>query len=379
MTDRKHLVETQPIGFPADLSMQSYVSFIRNISLPAMVFDERFTLLGINGSFQKVFQLTHADIQARSVQGFFGLATWDQLRLPVEETAQSNPAITSPSQLETEFERNGKFFKLTLTTIKNPQSKTVGFLLFFIDMTREKMLEQVRADFTSMIVHDLRSPLTAVMGNLELLSAEFGESSNPETLELFQDSLDQSQRLLNLINDLLDISKIESGKFDLNREWVTPHEVISYSVRSMEPLANRVNVTVELSLEPDLPPIYADKDKLIQVLINLLSNAIKFTPANGLVQIHCRKIVDPATTTTRLLISVSDTGEGIKPDHLDKLFEKYQQVGKKKTRLVKGTGLGLFIVRELVEAHHGNVAVVSHYGHGSCFSLLFPITESSTA
>ncbi|MBN2383762.1 PAS domain-containing protein [bacterium] len=357
-----------------EMSIRSYIGMLHNLRLPAMIFDKQMKLVGTNMAFQALFQVRETDLIAGGAEDFFKHDLWDKLQcLPDEGEDQSS---TAGQLVEVEMEREGKFYKLTLAPIKDKDAFVIGYLLFFIDMTREKMLEQVRADFTSMIVHDLRSPLTAVMGNLELLFIEFEENCDPDTRELFQDSIDQSQRLLNMINDLLDISKIESGKFTLVKEQVDPLEIIKYSVRSMEPLADRENIALELTLDQDLSHIHADKDKLIQVLINLISNAIKFSGPGDLVQIHAREIHNGNGPS--LLISISDTGEGIKAENLLKLFEKYQQVGKKKQRLIKGTGLGLFIVKELIEAHDGQVQVVSHFGNGSCFSLLLPIIAPPT-
>lgn len=365
------LDETQPISFIADLSIKTYINFIENIRLPAMVFNNKFELLGVNLNFSKSLKMSFDEVREQGIKNFFSSETWLQLQSPNDEALKS--AYKTSSLVETEFEQNGRFFKLTLTPIKNTQSLVIGYLLFFIDMTREKMLEQSRADFTSMIVHDLRSPLTAIMGNMELLFMEFEETCDKDTRELFEDSLEQSQRLLNLINDLLDVSKIESGKFTLNFNLLNPNEVIKYSIRSMGPLAVRENITLDYSLESTGRHISADKDKLVQVLINLISNAIKFTPPAGLVYVSSKLVQDEKSKKEALLISVSDTGEGIKEKNLSKLFEKYKQVGKKKQRLIKGTGLGLFIVKELVEAHNGSIDVVSEFSKGSCFSLLFPL------
>lgn len=372
MTDShdKSLYDTQPINTIPDLSIQDYITLIQYLNLPAMVFDSAHKLLGVNFTFRKIIQLSYEDIQETGLQVFFGDDTWDRLSGQREEDGLTTPGAALV--LETEFDHQGKFYKLTLTPIRNIRSTIIGYLLFFIDMTREKMLEQVRADFTSMIVHDLRSPLTAIMGNLELLFMEFERVCEDDTRELFQDSLEQSQRLLNLINDLLDVSKIESGKFNLTKELVDPTELIKYAIRSMDPLAKRESIDLQFNIEQNLPHIHVDKDKIIQVLINVLSNAIKFTPENGLVNIQAR-LVKTHDNNEAVHISIADTGEGIKDENVSKLFSKYQQVGNKKQKKIKGTGLGLFIVKELMDAHNGQVNVVSQYSQGSCFSLLFPI------
>jgi signal transduction histidine kinase/streptogramin lyase len=242
-----------------------------------------------------------------------------------------------------------------------------------------------KSNFLSTVSHELRTPLTSIIGFTKLNKKSLGERVFPAIKEeelraqkaakKIIGNLDvvesEGHRLTNLINELLDLAKIESGKVDWNMQQVDPAEIIDQASKSTFALfEQKPNLELIKNLPKDLPKIFADKDRLIQVVINLLSNGYKFTD-EGSVTISTDLTYDPSY----LAISVTDTGSGISSDNLEKVFEKFKQVEGDQAGKPKGTGLGLPICKEIVEHHGGKIWVESVIGKGSKFSFSVPILK----
>jgi signal transduction histidine kinase len=178
-----------------------------------------------------------------------------------------------------------------------------------------------------------------------------------------------TQNLIELVNDLLDASKLESGTMRLDLASIELAGLVAELREQMLPMAREKEITLGESLADGLPPLRADRAKLRRVLVNLLSNALKFTPRGGRVE------VSAAREGALVRVSVSDTGVGIPPEDLARLFDKYEQARSRATRSEKGTGLGLYITRQLVELHGGGISVTSEVGQGSTFSFTVPVAE----
>lgn len=244
--------------------------------------------------------------------------------------------------------------------------------LSFHDVTKEKEIEQARSDFTSMIVHDLRGPLSGIQGTLEFIL------DNPDThlealhSELLEESMRESKRMMNLIDEILDFSKIQSGNFEFLKDTVHIGSVLQHSVKSLAQASQRDGVHLMAAHGHDLPPIEGSSEKLTQVLINLLSNSLKFTPKGGIVTVAAKPL-RAEDGSQNIVITVTDTGIGIKPEEQTKLFQKYQQASGKSFRGGGGTGLGLFIVKEVTEAHGGTVSLASVEGVGTSMVITIPV------
>jgi signal transduction histidine kinase len=232
--------------------------------------------------------------------------------------------------------------------------------------TKLRELSELKEEFLALTTHDLRSPLTVISGVISFFtSGRLGELS-PEQKNMVAMMERNAQSLIELVNDLLDASKIESGTMRLDITSINLRGLIDELRETMEPLAREKEIRLDDKLPPDLPLVEADRTKLRRILVNLLSNALKFTPKGGLVQIRAEGL------DGRVRLSVADTGVGIAPEDVARLFDKYEQARSRATRGEKGTGLGLYITKQLVELHGGEINVDSTPGHGSTFSFTLP-------
>ncbi len=260
------------------------------------------------------------------------------------------------------------------------------------DITSQKMAEiklrkmnqeltratRLKDEFLANMSHELRTPLNAILGMTEGLKDQVFGALNERQLDALEIVSRSGSHLLELINDVLDLAKIEAGQVTLNRCCVSISGLAQSSITFVKQQATKKRIQLEVQVPDSLPLLYLDGRRMRQVLVNLLANAVKFTPERGhisLVVSHTSKPLgeEPETQCTDILtIEVSDTGIGISPDNLVQLFEPFIQIDSALNRQYEGTGLGLALVKSIVELHGGQVTVNSELGVGSCFTLELP-------
>ena len=227
---------------------------------------------------------------------------------------------------------------------------------------------RIKSEFLANTSHELRTPLNAIIGFTEIMALErFGPLANARYKGYAQDVLDSAQHLLTVINDILDVAKIEAGKLDLIESEVDPGEIARQTLRLVEARAAREGVTLAASVGPDLPRIKADKRKLKQILLNLLSNAVKFTPEGGRVDL-CAEVDDQSG----FRFAVRDNGIGIAPEDQDTAMAPFGQVDAQLSRRYDGTGLGLPLSSALAGLHGGYLTLDSAPGEGTTVTVFFP-------
>ncbi|MEK6264971.1 MAG: GAF domain-containing sensor histidine kinase, partial [Clostridium sp.] len=244
-----------------------------------------------------------------------------------------------------------------------------------------KDMDKIKTDFLSTVSHELRTPLNSIIGFAEMVKHKF-EGKVVEELDLTMEKnqssvikirrniniiLSEGERLSNLINDLLDISRMEAGKVSLNLREIDIEDIITQVIMSTNPIIRNKSLRVIQNTREPLPKIMADKDKLMQVIINLISNAIKFTE-EGCIICTARRVQE------NIIVSIIDTGVGIKEEDKKYVFEKFSQVGDKLTNKPSGTGLGLAICKHIIEEHGGEIWVESEMEKGTDFSFSIPIS-----
>ncbi|MDD5191036.1 MAG: response regulator, partial [Dehalococcoidales bacterium] len=240
---------------------------------------------------------------------------------------------------------------------------------------RLKELDKLKDGFLSTVSHELRTPLTSIKSFAEILLAyEEDRATQKEFLGIINE---ESGRLTRLINDFLDLSKIQAGRMQWTTAEISIPLVIDTAMNASQALINQTNLKMNLEIEPGLPNVWGDKDRMVQVMTNLLGNAIKFTTAGGNVRIQARLLkADSASSQSEsVVVSVADSGIGIAPEHHQTIFEKFSQVGDTLKDRPRGTGLGLPISKEIIEHYGGKIWVESALGKGSVFYFTLPVAN----
>ena len=256
---------------------------------------------------------------------------------------------------------------LSLSALRASSGDVSGFVAIAQDITERRAVDKMKNEFISVVSHELRTPLTSIRGSLGLLAAGMLGNVTDKAQRMLQIAISNTDRLVRLINDILDIERLESGKIALDRQAVDAEHLVQQAVETMRGMSDKNNVHVELL--PVSGQIFGDPDRILQTLTNLISNAIKFSPEGGSV------VVSATSDRTHMQFSVEDHGRGIPEDKIGAIFERFQQVDASDSREKGGTGLGLAICRTIVQQHGGRIWVRSHLGKGSTFSFTIPLTE----
>jgi len=251
-----------------------------------------------------------------------------------------------------------------------PDDGVVGTVTVLEDVTAFKRLDEMKSDFVNMVAHELRSPLVSIRQQNNVLLEGLAGPLQEKQREFLSRGSRKIDQLLELINDLLDIAKIEAGKHVQHRVPLDVESVVRENLALIQPRAREQNITLEFTCE-DLRPIQADPKGIGEVLNNLITNAINYSPNGGRVDVAVRCLGD------NMEIRISDTGIGIAPEELPKIFDKFYRVKHPETRQVMGTGLGLAITRGIVEAHQGTIEVESIPDQGTTFRILLPVMASN--
>ena len=257
---------------------------------------------------------------------------------------------------------------------------------------RLKELDRLKSNFLATVSHELRTPLTSIIGYSEMLSEGLVGDLSGEQREFVQTIREKGEQLLGLIKGLLDLSKFESGTMSLRKTHTDVAKVLREVVSTLQPTAMKKQVRLEVSVEPGLPTLWADPERLRQILLNLSENAVKFTPSGGVIRIGAKlSAMDPVpapdgggvvffgTKRSAIEFRVADTGIGIPEHERTRVFDAFYQIDSSSTREHGGTGLGLSIVRRLVEGHDGTVHIESNEPHGTVCVVTIPIKRATIA
>jgi signal transduction histidine kinase len=335
--------------------------------------DERVRIL--NRRFTEFFGLTSEQLQHSSI---------DQIResiLPFFAPETTPPDLfqrdlTNPGTAElftqavVQIAPVHRELNLQTYPVYLPSREYLGRLYIYVDITKEREAEQFKNEFVSLVSHELRTPLTSIKGFVGLMMEEESGPLNEEQHEYLSIIRENSERLIALVNDLLDISRIESGKVELQRKPVNLEQLCRNLAKSFEPLFVAKKQQLTLQFAEHMHIVLADEHRLQQIINNLLSNASKYTLEGGLIQLWTQREED------MIRIGVEDTGVGMTAEEQGALFTKFYRVKNRLTENVSGTGLGLTITRSLIELHGGKIQVESTPGEGSTFSFTLPLVPA---
>ena len=271
---------------------------------------------------------------------------------------------------EMRLQMKGKQLVVKLSVLQEGGEDRAGVVMSFRDVTAEEDVDRMKTDFISMVSHELKTPLTSIKGALQFIMNK-GKWLTATERELISVCLRNTDRLVKLINDILDISKIEAGKVEFSYMPHSVNEIVICAIEEVKGVALGRGITVINCAPADLPMVYGDHDRLVQVLTNLLSNAVKFSPEHKVV------MVDAARMGNYVTISVADSGHSIEWSDRTKLFRKFQQLERDDMGSRGGTGLGLAICKEIVERHHGRIYYDTGKSGGNVFAFTVPVCEES--
>jgi len=355
-------------------------AIIKNLADGLLVTDRLGRITQWNPALVAMFGLEAIDLKGQNCSDIFG----SELAEVVGQTQQQPSGVVTA---EVELARH-RFGQAVATAIHKESANSAdeehqssGSVILIRDITAEKEVDQMKTDFLSTVSHELRTPLTSVLGFAKLIEKKLKDvvfpavnTEDKKTQRAVKQVggnigiiVSEGERLTALINDVLDIAKMEAGKIDWKMEPVRIEEIIERAIAATSALFEENSLALVKELEPELPEVRGDGDRLIQVVINLISNAVKFTE-DGSVTLKVTRISEEVIT------SVIDTGIGIAREDQPKVFDKFKQVGDTLTDKPKGTGLGLPICKQIIEHHGGQIGVKSELGQGSTFYFTLPIS-----
>lgn len=354
-------------------------AIVDNLADGLLVTDNQGKINRFNPSLLKMFNIK-GDLREKNIKSVFE----EELVELVEQTPD-NPKTIITANVQLENNRLGQ--ALATCILKDAEwgeiEQCVGAVILIRDVTVEREVDRMKTDFLATVSHELRTPLTSVLGFASIIEEKLQELIFPAVP---QDNLkaqnaigkiaknidiivSEAERLTSLINDVLDIAKMEAGRVEWHLDSVQPLQILDRALSATYSLLEQKNLTLIQEIPEELPWVYVDSDRIIQVIINLISNAVKFTDEGYVI---CRaQVLDD-----NLVVSIIDTGSGIASEHHQKIFERFKQVGDVLTDKPKGTGLGLPICKQIVEYHGGKIWVESSLGEGSNFSFTIPLSQT---
>ena len=351
---------------------------LETVPAALMIFDVDGSVRLRNRAATEVFGIEPQNPELRrNYQSRFKRFAKDGTLIPQEQWVSSRALrgeIIANQELEIHHP-DGRVFPIFASgaPLRDEHGRVSGAIVAFQDIGRLREVDRMKDEFVSIVSHELRTPLTSIRGSIQLVVGDPGSVPDAEHRSLLQIALNNCERLVRIINDILDVSKIESGNLMLHRKAVNVAELVRQSIDVVQGPARAANVGIGVKLPADLRPVVVDHDRIVQALVNLLSNAIKFAPAESTVTVAA------TGTDTMVTIVVSDQGEGIAPENITRLFQKFQQLDSSSLRRKGGTGLGLAITKALVEQHGGRISVDSESGKGTRFSFTLPAATAEEA
>jgi two-component system phosphate regulon sensor histidine kinase PhoR len=332
-----------------------------------MVTDAEKKLVLANPAFMKIMGFKGDDIIGRP---FTELVQQEQLRQMVEHALSISESELTELTEELKIKKSGEEGTATYVVRCRPFrdriGRNLGTITVLSDITYLKDINQRQSDFVSMVAHEIRSPMNSVMAQIKVIQDGLAGDVTQKQSEILGRASEKINGLVSLSSELLNMASREAGLITLERRSCDMTEVIKDQVDFHQPKAQAKGVQLKLEPLPDLPPVLANKQNMEEVLSNLIANAINYTPGKGEITVSARP------EKHHLCISVSDTGIGIGEEDLDRIFDRFYRVKNERTRYIIGTGLGLPIVKSIVEAHDGMIRVESKLDYGSTFYVYIP-------
>jgi len=352
------------------MEKQRIETLINNMSEPVIGLDETNTLLFMNDIALKIAGLQKDNVIGKSI---LGIAEQNDLVKTLVQDLATNDSKTKVLPIKIYANNKESYFEKEIIPIKitptgEKEEKHIGNVILLQNITPYKELDFAKTNFIATVSHELKTPISSIKMSLQLLENKQVGELNTEQHSLVESIKEDAGRLLKITGELLNMTQVESGTIQISVVPSEAREIVEYAVNATKATAEQKQVKFEVKIADDLPKVLADNDKTAWVLTNLLSNAIRYSDDNSVITIEVAK------ENNKVRFSVTDTGQGISPQYINKIFDRYFRIpGTKK----EGTGLGLSISKEFIEVQGGEISVKSDFGVGSTFSFVLNSLQRS--
>ncbi|GBE27219.1 alkaline phosphatase synthesis sensor protein PhoR [bacterium BMS3Bbin03] len=340
---------------------------IKNITDGVIVTDPRGNIMMINAAVEEWFQIEESRVLERPLDKVLPNEHLENL---IQDMRQEPGFRTYAREISIRLpgKRKESYFQAHSGWVYDQDRRRIAAVTIFRDITREKEVDRMKTELVSLVAHELRSPLTSISGFAELLlDTPLNDNSIYEYSKIIKQ---ESDRLSDLVNKFLDLTRIEAGKMDFRPQPLQLRELIEGILYIASSHAQTKNIILDVKLQDEMDPVLADSKLMSEVVLNLLSNAIKYSPRDTTIKLTLREEADS------VILEVSDQGYGIPEKHLGRIFDKFFRVKDEAAQEERGTGLGLSLVKEIVELHKGIIKVESTIGNGSVFRVILPRQRS---
>lgn len=348
-------------------------TIVNNISDAIITIDAKGIIHTVNTTVEDMFGYSEIELIGKNINILMGKPYREMHDAYLARYLRTGKTRVIEKSRELEaLRKNGEHFEIELFIHDIGVDVEHRFLGIIRDISQRKHLDKIKSEFVSTVSHELRTPLTSIKGALGIINSEVLGELPPKLKNLTQLAHKNTERLILLVNDLLDVEKIQAGKIDLNFSKVNLTAVVKESIATNQTYASQLKVGIELADFGKDYFVKGDSNRLLQVMANLISNAAKYSPANEVIKItltRCDNLVQ---------VSVSDNGDGIPPEYRSKIFQKFSQIDASDRRQKGGTGLGLNITKAIVEYHGGTIDFISEVNKGATFFFKLPLWEAIT-
>ncbi|MHA6723997.1 sensor histidine kinase [Sphingomonas sp. RS2018] len=362
---RQFAAAIEPVLSKADGSRQarkssSIAALIDNLPLPIVFVDSRTIEVFLNGGARRLL-----GIESAIATEFDIVEAFARLLRSTDASVAARLSTDPTASLDLEIIENGRAYAVESRWIAD--NRLLGRLWMFRDVHEERQIARFKDELVSTVSHELRTPLTSINGAIALLNNSVGQGLPPAAATLLDIALRNGNRLALLVNDLLDIDKLQNDKLEIRLQRVNIADLLTEAVAQSAPYAHSYRVSLRLDIDDPAIVAPVDPDRMLQVMANLLSNAVRFSPSGSKVVIGLRRLMHG------LRISVADAGPGISPEFRERMYERFSQEGSGTAK--GGTGLGLAITKGIVEQHDGTIALDDTVAVGSTFNIDLPVHD----
>ena len=367
MSNRLHLYEEQNID-RIMLERNKFEAVLMSIANGVVVCDEDDNVVLINNHAQTLLEVTEEQLLNTKIQNYIDTSENYCFKEKIEQFKDTPLDVIEKKPIEFNINVDNKVIKAIISPMFTRNKDYVGYIIVLIDMTKEAEMDQMRSNFISNVSHELRTPVTVLRSYIDTLY-NYGNEFDYDTQKEFIGTINQEIiRLQGMVNDILDFSRMESNA-PMEKALNSIVEVVETCVRQVEVLAKEHNLTISIHKDEGIPDFMFNYNGIERALTNFMSNAIKYSPDNSTIEVNIYNLKD----TNEVEVTVTDHGCGIAPEHQKKIFDRFYRV-ENNTHTVKGTGLGLHLVKTTIEKYHGGkVFVNSKPGEGATFGFILPM------